>query len=403
MLEKIDLSYALGLEPKAAMEYFRARGLQGSWNWEDLWQEAHAKSFTVAKCTRMDVLQDIKDELDSAIASGIPFQQFKKDLIPKLQAKGWWGKPLLGDGKGEASAVQLGSPRRLETIYRTNMQTSYMAGRYKGFMENVDDRPYWQYVAVMDGRTRQAHRLLHGKVFRYDDPFWETHYPPLGFNCRCRVRALSDTNLEKRGLQVESARDQITWQDRLVNKKSGEMRPVAVYRDPVTGKDISTDPGWSYNPGKAAWFPELDKYDYDVARQWIQGGLNGPDFKAFYEGKTGGNYPVAVIDEAYRKTIGSKSQVVILSGETLIKNKAAHPEVLFAVYQKLPDMIERAQLIVQDGDNTFVFLRVDKKIYYGAIKATGSGETNFLTSLRKAEMKDVESIKRKGRVLKDEL
>ena len=36
----------------------------------------------------------------------------------------------------------------------------------------------------------------------------------------------------------------------LVSKKSGEMKPVTVYKDPLTGHKIKPDVGWSYNPGK---------------------------------------------------------------------------------------------------------------------------------------------------------
>jgi hypothetical protein len=137
-----------------------------------------------------------------------------------------------------------------------------MAGRYKEFADNVDDRPFWQFVAVMDSRTRPAHAALNGKVFRYDDPFWDTHYPPLGFNCRCRVRALSDKNIKSRNLSVEKSEGRITWQDELVSKKTGELRPVAAYHDPLTGQSIKTDAGWSYNPGKA-WMEPFTPGPFD--------------------------------------------------------------------------------------------------------------------------------------------
>jgi len=270
-------------------------------------------------------------------------------------------------------------------------------------MENVDSRPYWQYVAVLDSRTRPAHKALHGMVFRYDDPFWQTHYPPLGFNCRCRVRALSKKDIDEKGLPVSSAEGKITWEDALVSKKTGEIKPVAVYKDPLTGMKIPTDVGFSYNPGEASWFPDLDKYPYDVAKTWIQGGLTGPDFKAFFDGKIKGNFPVAVLDEDSKKAIKAKSQVVYLSDETLQKNKTNHPEVDIKVYMRIPDIVSQAQLIVQDKENTFVFLRIGEAIYYGAIKTTGTGKTNFLLSLRLAKPKEIELIKKKGKVLKDEL
>ena len=261
--QKPDLSYAFGLPPEKAIEYFKSKGYTFSWNWQDTWQEAHAKAFTVAKAMRLDVLQDIRGEVQKALDEGITFQQFKKELTPKLQAKGWWGKKLVGDEQG-GQEVQLGSPRRLQTIYQTNLQTAYMAGRYKEMAENVEDRPYWQYVAVLDSKTRPAHRALNGKVFRYDDPFWHSFYPPNGWNCRCRVRALSVADVKDRGVEISKGDDYLREEEVLISKTTGEKTNVMVYTDPKTGRDIYPDAGWSYNPGEAAWQPNWSKYPKEM-------------------------------------------------------------------------------------------------------------------------------------------
>jgi SPP1 gp7 family putative phage head morphogenesis protein len=261
-----DLSYIISLPPEKAIEYFKSKGYTFSWDWWDTWQEAHAKAFTVAKAMRMDILQDIREMVQKSLDEGITFQQFKKELEPKLKAKGWWGKKMIMDAEGKASEVQLGSPHRLKTIYQTNLQTAYNAGRWKEQMDNVDDRQYLQYVAVMDNRTRPSHAALNGKVFRADDPFWNTHYPPLGFRCRCRVRALSSKNIKDRGLTVESSKGRLSNEDRLVSKRTGELQEVTVYRDPLTGEKIAPDVGFNYNPGKAAWKPDLKSYDPDIRK-----------------------------------------------------------------------------------------------------------------------------------------
>ena len=104
------------------------------------------------------------------------------------------------DSQGVAEKVQLGSMYRLKTIYSVNMQTAYQTGRYKTQYENVDNRPYWEYVAVMDASTRPELAMLNGLVYRYDDPFWQSFYPPNGWRCRCRVNALSDYNLQKKNV-----------------------------------------------------------------------------------------------------------------------------------------------------------------------------------------------------------
>ena len=85
-------------------------------------------------------------------------------------------------------------------------------------------------------------------VYRYDDPFWKSFYPPNGWNCRCRVNALSDYKLKKKKLPVYDSKGHLSEEMRLVSKKSGEYKPVTVYTDPLTGKRIAPDVGWSYNP-----------------------------------------------------------------------------------------------------------------------------------------------------------
>ena len=42
--------------------------------------------------------------------------------------------------------------------------------------------------------------------------------------------------------------NRLSEEERLVSKKSGEYKPVTVYTDPLTGKKIAPDVGWSYNP-----------------------------------------------------------------------------------------------------------------------------------------------------------
>lgn len=126
-----DLSFAMNLPPEKALEYFRGKenAKDKGWNWQEVWQEEHAKTFTVAKCVKADILQDLRTALDQAMAKGETFEQFRKNLEPTLKAKGWWGKQIAVDKEGNASTIQLGSPYRLRNIYRTNLQTAYMAGR----------------------------------------------------------------------------------------------------------------------------------------------------------------------------------------------------------------------------------------------------------------------------------
>ena len=126
--------------------------------------------------------------------------EFVEELLePLLRRAGWWGRQVVVSPDGGAEVVQLGSPHHLRTIYRTNMRTVRSGGRYRRQAESADDRPYWMYDAVMDATTRPSHAAFDGKVFAWDDPIWDTDYPPNGYNCRCRVRALTARQVEARG------------------------------------------------------------------------------------------------------------------------------------------------------------------------------------------------------------
>ena len=257
---KVDLRAAMALEPKDAVAYFRAKGYQITDQWHEMVPGAHAKAFTVAKAMRMDILEDIRAAVDEALTEGLTEREFIKRLAPKLKAKGWWGRQTWNDGRGEDRTVQLGSPWRLKNIYRNNLQSSYMAGRYRRQLALVDERPYWQYVAVMDSRTRPSHRAMNGRVFRWDDPIWQYLYPPNGWNCRCRVRALTERQMKRDNLTVENGADYIE----LVQREAGTdvMTGEVVTMDHAVvnlpgGGSMSPDVGWANNPGMASFGMDL--------------------------------------------------------------------------------------------------------------------------------------------------
>jgi len=249
-----DLQARLDLPPRDAVAFFRSKGFRISWDWFDVWQETQAEAFTVAKATSYDVLRAIRNELDTALDDGMTFQEFKKRLRPRLQELGWWGtKEVLDIDTGEVTRAQLGSDRRLRTIFQTNVQTAYMAGRHARQLDNAKDRPWWRYVAVMDGRTRPHHAELNGRVWRYDDPVWKIIYPPNGWGCRCRVVALSDADMERLGLQPERETQFIEREAKV--SKDGELIQVQGISVPGIGDrrlSFFPDPGWDYNPGTAS-------------------------------------------------------------------------------------------------------------------------------------------------------
>ena len=227
MPDPVNLGYALDLAPAEALDYFRDRGYRVSDSWLDVWQEEHARVFTIARMAQEDLLASTRGFIDAGLADGRTTEAIERDLESHLRDAGWWGEETRTRPDGSTYTVQLGSPYRVRTIVRTNIQTAYSAGRYRRQIENIDDRPYWAYDAVLDAATRDSHRQLDGSVFRADDPIWARIYPPNGFNCRCRVRSLTERQVQARGLDVLEGEAGL-----------GGFVP---------------DQGWAYNPGAVDW------------------------------------------------------------------------------------------------------------------------------------------------------
>lgn len=75
----------------------------------------------------------------------------------------------------------------LQTERGTAIAGGQMASRWVDFERNADAMPMLQYSTVGDGKVRDSHRALDGIIKPIGDPFWNTYYPPNGWNCRCDV------------------------------------------------------------------------------------------------------------------------------------------------------------------------------------------------------------------------
>lgn len=168
--------------PADALQYFRAKVDMPGFDWRDVWRTEHASAFTVAKAMQADVLHSIRDALDAAIADGQTFADFSKQLTPVLQNLGWWGRKVMTDAvTGKSKAVQLGSPRRLRTIYRANLRTARAAGQWQRAERTKKALPYLLYELGPSHEHRAQHVAWHGTLLPIDDPWWDAHMPPNGW------------------------------------------------------------------------------------------------------------------------------------------------------------------------------------------------------------------------------
>jgi hypothetical protein len=231
------------LPPEEAIAYLKAKGfaLSPTFDWRDMWQADHAASFTIAKSAGYDILGDVHAALVDALQNGTTFGDFAKSITPTLQAQGWWGRgPALDPKTGETKIAQLGSPRRLKTIFDVNMRMAYSAGKWTKAEATKGTHPWGQYCAIHDDHTRPLHRDWDGTVVHMDSEWAQTHATPCGWGCRCDWRFLSDHDLGEEGLKPASPPKppMISY----TNARTGEVSQVP----------IGVDPGFGYNPGKVA-------------------------------------------------------------------------------------------------------------------------------------------------------
>lgn len=246
------------LPPREAMRALEARGIfVPSFAWQEVYAEAHAKMFTVAKSAGYDILTDIYAALQAALAEGKTYREFAAELTPLLQAKGWWGrKTALDPNTGLPTTVQLGSPRRLQLIFDANMRVSYASGHWSSFERNREARPLLRYVHL-EGQEhpRLHHKAWHNTVLPIDHPWWETHATPNGWNCHCTIQSVSERDvarLQREGEQLRFEAPPVEYRV-WTNKITGEERAVPV----------GIDPGWDHNPGKDG-FAAIEERRFEI-------------------------------------------------------------------------------------------------------------------------------------------
>lgn len=301
--------------PKEVTRYFDARENRPTFDWRDIATEEHAFSFTVAKSAGYDILDDVRGALRDAITNRVAFEEFQRGLMPLLQAKGWWGKALATDPEtGVEKLVQLGSPRRLRTIYWANTMTAHAAGEWERTERNKAFLPFLIYTLSTAENKRLEHESWVGIIAPVDDPVWDRLFPPNGWGCMCGTRQISRREALSRGWK-ETDQPHVVAERSWVNKRTGEVRMVPV----------GVDPGWDTNPGKHR-SRNLSRFlserigSMPAVRQKIaiQDIVRSPVLKAMAEGRMPKSFlPVAQVPEPVVSAMQATTPVMRLSSDSI--------------------------------------------------------------------------------------
>lgn len=232
---------------RAAIESLARRKERITSHSHEVWNEEHARAFTIAGLARLDILQEIRAGLERTVSGDLSRTEWESDVRALLKDAGLWTDKE-GKRRSKADAGKF-APSRLRLIFDTNTASAYAAGRWTRLWERRETHPYLMYLTKQDERVRITHRRWHGLVLPIDHPFWQTHFPPNGFRCRCAVLGVTQAEYD----HAHSGEETEIAGQRVLLDAPPEMTVTHVNR--ATGEivqvPVGITPGFNYNPGMA--------------------------------------------------------------------------------------------------------------------------------------------------------
>lgn len=215
-----------GVRFSEAIDFLKRRLAVPPARWLELLREVDAAARDRSAGMSEALVRDITAAILDAIESGEGLPSFLSAWDDAVGRHGWT------DESGG---------RRAEMAFRMMASQAYAAGRWQQIQRLKAVRPWLRYVHVdpelLQPYSRPEHAHWHNTILSIDDPWWDTHYPPNGWNCRCYVQSLSDRDLKRYGFKVSD--------------EAPEDRTVIKF---VRGRPMETvegiDPGFGVNWGK---------------------------------------------------------------------------------------------------------------------------------------------------------
>lgn len=365
------------LKNDEAVKHIKSKGLELSYDYTDLMYEAHHKSFTVAKITRLDLLKDMHDAVAKAMEDGTPVETFQKNIKPTLQKKGWWGtKDIINPKTGEIKEVHIGS-RRLKNILHTNRRVAYSQGKWKqqqGFKCAV----YLRYVAKQYGNRREKHQSAHGTVKHRDDTWWEKNYPTNGYGCGCDTTTYTKKEIEKKGWSIDKGKSP-NIADKGWDFHTGKNDNIQnVYKQKV--EDLKKSSKQLYS---------MAKKEYDKNTQTLKDRLvTYQGVKSLFDKE-----PKKKVVELCKCDIFDKEKSVLISHDT-VQSHLHHKEISAFDYYLVPQMLEGNKKVFIQKENTYVIVKKLGSYYRVALKNIKNKDEIYVVSLVNISSNIVRELKK---------
>lgn len=134
-------------------------------------------------------INGVKDRLDlnTFVFSGAKTYQQVKDMSQLLLDDQGQVKPFKQFLSDVLSLNKQYNKHYLLAEYNHAIASSQMASQWQEIWATRQELPYLRYETAGDDRVRVSHQALDQITKPVEDPFWDTYYPPNGWNCRCDV------------------------------------------------------------------------------------------------------------------------------------------------------------------------------------------------------------------------
>lgn len=146
------------------------------------------RAWTVGRLSQVDAIDKVRNH-------------YLKQLTGDASSLGSFIDSIQTDDALMAAGFGEQRPWYYETVYRTNIMTDYNAGRSAAFAQN---KPVaLEFIGIEDSRQTSICASRTGTILPYTDPFWETNWPPLHYNCRSTIRSIYQEEADAIGLDVK--------------------------------------------------------------------------------------------------------------------------------------------------------------------------------------------------------
>ncbi len=156
------------LPPEEAIRAFEAKVPLTRAAFDELLEAYRGRAFTIAKQETVAAVQVVKDHVQRVLDEGLTLRDFLNGL----------------DDAAAAGGITAVNPYHARTVFDTNLQTAYNAGRWEMYHapEVVEAFPMYEYDSVIDAVTTPFCRKMNLYRAPADAAVWDMIWPPNHFN-----------------------------------------------------------------------------------------------------------------------------------------------------------------------------------------------------------------------------